>query len=142
MRKLERKGLKAILSLSGKPGLYRYVANSRWGIIVEPLEGGARFEVSGLQDVSSLYDIAIYTDDADMPLRKVYAKMAENKDRYLAITSKTSDEEVRAAFKEALPNYDSQRVYLSNMRKAFKWFSLLNAHGLTDFSDYDEESAQ
>ncbi len=138
MRKVEREGLKAILSLSGRPGLYRYVANSRFGIIVEPLAGGARFEVSGLQDVSSLYDISIYTEEADVPLRKVYAKMAEHAERYLAITSKSSDDEVRAAFQEALPNYDPQRVYLSNMRKAIKWFSLLNAQGMMDFSDYDE----
>ena len=131
MRKVEREGLKAILSLSGRPGLYRYVANSRFGIIVEPLAGGARFEVSGLQDVSSLYDISIYTEEADVPLRKVYAKMAEHAERYLAITSKSSDDEVRA-------NYDPQRVYLSNMRKAIKWFSLLNAQGMMDFSDYDE----
>lgn len=131
--------LKEVFTIVGKPGLYRYVANATHGIIMESLLDGKRARVDMSANVSTLAEIAIYTLEGEYPLWKVFNEMRDFRDEIVAIGKGTPKEEVVALFAKIVPNYDTERVYESNMRKIFRWFALLNDKGMTDFTVKDSE---
>lgn len=126
--------LKEVFTVVGKPGLYRYIANATQGIIMESLIDGKRSRVDMSANVSSLAEIAMYTNDGEFPLWKIFTAMQEHRDAILAIDKKTPKKTVIELFEKVLPNYDADRVYESNIRKAFKWFAILSELGMTDFT--------
>lgn len=128
-----------ILSISGKPGLYKMVAQSRGGVIVQSLTDDKKFPVTQAQNVSSLKDIAIYTNTEEVPLKDVFLKIAEKEDFGKAIDHKSSGEELRSYMEEILPDYDQERVYNSDLKKLFQWYNLLQDQGMIT-ADEDEET--
>jgi hypothetical protein len=132
--------LKDILSISGIGGLFRFVAQARNGIVVESIEDGKRHVAPATARVSSLVDIAIFTDGEEIPLSDVFMKIHENSDGKAAISHKASPEELRAAFSELVPDYDEEKVYVSDIRKVFQWYNQLLAHEMLEVIDKEEET--
>ncbi len=123
-----------VLAISGQPGLYKYVANSRNGIIVESLADSKRAIIPQTAKVSSFGDIAIYTIAEDIPLTEVLAKMAELLESKPAIDHKSSEGDLKELFEKTLPDYDKDRVRISDIKKVIQWYNILIGAGITDFS--------
>lgn len=121
--------IKDILSIAGKPGLYRLVAQSRNSIIVESLDTAKRIPISATQKISSLEEISIYTFSADVPLREVFEKIYAKVEGNEALSHKASASELHAFMASVLPDYDVERVYDSDLRKLFQWYNALLKFG-------------
>ena len=133
--------LRKILTISGKPGLYRLLSNGRGMLIVETLDSThKRVPVYATDKVVSLGDIAMYTDDEEVPLWQVLENIkARTEGKALGINYKqATNDELAAFFAEVLPNYDRDRVYMTQVRKLVQWFNILVAEGLTDFNPLEE----
>lgn len=124
--------LEGILSIGGKPGLHKMVAQSRGGIIVESLSDKKRFPVSQTSNVSALKDIAIYTYDEEVPLTEVYHKIAVKENDGPCVDHKSKPADLSGYLEEILPEYDKERVYNSDLKKLFQWYNILQAEGLID----------
>jgi hypothetical protein len=121
--------LKDILSISGEPGLFRFVAQGRNAIIVEHLETKKRRTAPGSAKVSSLEDISIFTEKDDLPLGKIFDLIYEKESGGLAIDSKSDANKLKAYFEEILPEYDKNTVYVSDMKKVVLWYNILQKLG-------------
>jgi len=131
--------LKEILSVSGKPGLFKTIAQTKTGVIIESLTDGKRLQAFASDKISSLGEISIFTKDEDLPLREVFRLIQEKNSDQPAPDAKTDDNELKAFFESILPDYDRERVYVSHMRKLVQWYNLLISNGVTDFSVPAEE---
>ena len=125
--------LKEILAISGQPGLYKYVAQSTRGVIVESLLDGRRMNASAQSRVSALSEISMFTEGDDIPLADVFTRIYEHAGGKEAISPKSSPEELKAAFAEVLPEYDRERVHVSDIKKCFAWYNTLLQAGFTEF---------
>ena len=117
--------LKGIISIAGKAGLYKVAANGRNNIIVQSLDNDKKFPVFATDKISALEDICIYTYDEDMPLTKVYDKLAELEDYKKSINHKAPGVDLRAKTEEFLPEFDEDRVFDGDLKKLFQWYNLL-----------------
>ncbi len=135
--------LKTILSIAGKPGLYKLVSQGRNMLIVESLSDKKRFPAYGADKIVSLGEISMYTDEEDVPLSQVLAtvKANANGEEVAIDIKKASQEELKAFMAEALPNYDRDRVHVSDIKKLISWYNLLVKAGMTDFEEKAEENA-
>jgi len=129
--------LEKIISISGQPGLYQVISQTKYGLIAENLDDSKRIPVYSNYKVSSLGDISIYTEEEDIPLNDVFLKIME-KENGKAVEVKT-DAEAKAYFESVLPTYDKERVYVSDMKKLLKWY---NALVKRDLIVKDEEPAE
>ena len=127
--------LKRILSISGKPGLYRLVNQGKNMLIVESLSTGKRTPAYARDKVVSLGDISIYTTDGDVPLTDVLESVKVANDAKPVDLKAMNDAELRDYFKTILPEYDEDRVYTTDIRKLFSWYNQLIAADVTDFKD-------
>lgn len=131
--------LKTILSISGKPGLYRLLSSGKNTLIVESLQTQKRIPVLPKDRVVSLGDISMFTDGEDIALSEVLTRLHE-KQAGVAVSEdllKDSDA-LRNSFGEVIPNFDRERVYTSDIKKLYTWYNILIEAGITDFSDQDE----
>ena len=137
--------LKTILSISGRPGLYKLVSQGKNMLIVEALATGKRTPAYAHDKVISLGDIAIYTMDEDMPLVNVFASIkAKNDGSYsfeVDVKALGDDKNIRAYFKEVLPEFDEDRVYTNDIKKVFSWYNVLVSAGLDDFTEEQAEES-
>lgn len=131
-----------VIAISGQPGLFMYLAQSKAGIIVESLMDKRRFPVSATAKVSSLNDIAIYTEGEDMPLSQVFQVMSDKLEGKEAINAKSDIKELVKTFGEYLPSYDKDRVHNSDIKKVFTWYNMLVAYGMTEFVEKEEEQKE
>lgn len=131
--------LKEILAISGQGGLFKYVSDGRNGIIVESFIDKKRSFVPSSSKVSSLEDIAIYTETEEVPLREVLKKIAEKENKGAAINHKSSPDELKKYFTEILPDYDKDRVYVSDIKKVIHWYNLLQQINMLDFDEKKEK---
>jgi hypothetical protein len=122
-----------IMSISGLPGLFKVIAQTKNGFIAESLVDKKRFPVSSNQQVSMLSDISIFTTGGDVKLVEVFKTMKKMPAADTHIDTNAEGAAIRAAFKKILPEFDEERVYPSDMKKVFKWFGLLK-----DTVDFDE----
>src|SRR5262245_60194295 len=104
--------LSGIISISGMPGLYKVVAQSKAGLIVESLIDKKRIPAYSSYKISALEDISIFTTGDDMPLSDVFQKIHDKEKGGAAVAYKASDNELKTYFGEALPEYDHDRVYI------------------------------
>ncbi|MBE0668643.1 MAG: DUF5606 domain-containing protein [Bacteroidales bacterium] len=118
--------LKDILAISGEGTLFKFIAQGKNAVIVENLETGRRISAGGTAKVSALDEIAIFTTGEDMPLGKVMDKIWEKENGGEAVSHKSPDGELKKYFAEVLPDYDSDRVYTSDIRKVLHWYNILN----------------
>ena len=126
-----------IISVTGKPGLFQVLSQSKNAIIAESLSDKKRLAINATQNVSLLENIAIYTYEEDIPLLDVFKAMSEKTEGQKAISHKESGNKLAAFFAEVLPNYDDERVYTSNIKKVIQWYNLL-VDANFDFSIVEE----
>ena len=133
--------LKDILSISGHSGLFKLIAQSSKGIIVESLETHQKMPVYFTSKVSALEDIAIFTEDEEVPLEQIFEKIykMENKQQ-TTVTSKSSNDEIKEYFSDILPAYDKERVYVSDMKKVLKWYNILLEQNMLNFDAAKKEA--
>lgn len=136
--------LKDILAISGQPGLFKYVAQSQRGVIVESLLDGKRMNAAATARVSSLTEISMFTEGEDIPLANVFTNIWNYTEGKEAISHKESADKITAEFAKVLPEYDRERVHVSDMKKCFAWYNLLVKAGFTEFKlpSYNEEGAE
>ncbi|WP_299104403.1 DUF5606 domain-containing protein [uncultured Tenacibaculum sp.] len=122
-----------IIAVTGKPGLYEILSQTKTGVIVKSIVDGKRFPITATHNVSLLDNIAIYTYEEEVPLGQVFKNIAEKEGGKEAISHKESGNKLQAYFGEVLPNYDDERVYTSNIKKVVQWYNILVNAGF-DFS--------
>ncbi len=135
--------LKTILSISGKPGLYKLISQGKNMLIVESIsEDKKRIPAYGNEKVISLADIAMYTNDSEVPLKEVLASVLKKENGELASidAKKSTGDQLRTYFAEILPDFDRDRVYVTDIKKLISWYNILVTNGITDFEA--EETAE
>lgn len=134
--------LSRTLSVSGQPGLYKYIAQARGGAIVESLVNGKRTVFGMSSRMTSLADISIYTDEGEMKLQEVFLALKSVLGEDKCPSSKGPAEELKAVFEKAVPTYDRDRFYVSHMKKVSDWYNCILEHASFDFANPDEEEAE
>lgn len=133
--------IKRIISVSGKPGLFRLVSQGKNMLIVEALATGKRMPVYARDKVISLADISIYTTEGDEPLAQVLQKVADkNEAKKVDLKSFASDADLRQYFETILPAFDKDRVYTTDIKKLLSWYNLLIDAGITQFVEKADEN--
>lgn len=130
--------LQTILAISGKPGLYKLVSRAKNSLIVEVLdETHRRIPAFATDRITSLTDIAMYTDTDDVPLHKVLTSLKTLEDGKAASINikKASGDELREYFAKILPDFDRERVHNSDIKKLIQWYNILVANGISDFDN-------
>ncbi|MBR4065707.1 MAG: DUF5606 domain-containing protein [Bacteroidaceae bacterium] len=131
-----------ILTISGKPGLYRLLSQGRNMFIVESIDAAKkRTPVYNSDKVVMLDDIAIYTDTEEVPLRNVFASIYEKENGALSFDMKmATPEELLESFESFMPDYDRERVYLTHIKKIYTWYNILVNNGITEFAEPEENT--
>lgn len=114
--------LKGILAISGQPGLFKLVTEAKNSIIVESLLTGKRIPAYSTSKISALSDISVFTETGEVQLKEIFKKIQEKGE---AVSPKSSNNEIKSFFEEILPEYDKDRVYISDMKKILQWYQLL-----------------
>lgn len=129
---------KTILAIAGKPGLYKLVSRGKNNLIVEALDAThKRMPAFGTDRITSLADIAMFTDGDDVPLMEVLEslKTLEEGKKASLDPKKASSDELRDFFARVLPNFDRDRVHTSDIKKLLQWYNILVENGITDFKE-------
>ncbi len=125
--------LKGILAISGQPGLFKVLSEGKNGVIVESLLTGKKQTVFASAKMSTLEDIAIYTTSEDFPLKEVFRKISDLENGGAAIQANAKPDELKTYFEKILPDFDKERVYVSDIKKVITWYNLLQAKELLNF---------
>jgi len=126
--------LNKILSIAGKPGLYKLVAQSKNGLIIESLIDGKRMNAFMNEKISSLEEISLFLHSEDVALKDVLRNMFNLTNGQKAIDNKADDVKIKELFGQVVPDYDQERVYVSHMRKVIGWYNLLLEKGMLDYT--------
>lgn len=124
-----------IIVVSGKSGVFKVVAQSRAGFIAESLIDGKKLPISASNKITSVEDIVVFTETEEIKLKEVLKKMKEHTEGKQAIDHKSADADIKAFFQIVLPDYDKERVYLSDMKKMVFWYNLLQKNDMLDFEE-------
>lgn len=134
--------LETVLASAGKPGLYRLVSRGNKNLIVESLDAAKkRTPIFGTDKVISLGDIAMYTEGGEVALKKVLQSVANKENAQIASIDikKATKDELSAYFAEILPEYDRDRVYITDIKKLISWYNILIQAGITEFDTTEGE---
>ena len=133
--------LSKILVVSGKPDIYELVSQTKTGAIVESLADKKRCPVFKTDRISSLNEISIFTTEKEKPLTEVMQDIFRKEDgKTIAFDiRKTANSDLFAYFKEVLPNYDTDHVHASDVKKVLLWYNLLNNAGKIDLEEPETE---
>lgn len=127
--------LDKILSIGGKPGLFKLLTQTRTGFVAESLIDGKKITVGMASNVSILSEIAIFTLEEELPLNKVFLKIQEKENGGVtSIGHKEEKIKLEEYFFDIVPNYDEDKVYPSDIKKVIQWYNLLHKNGITDFT--------
>jgi len=131
--------LKDILSISGKPGLYKFISQAKNGIIIESIIDHKRLPAYASDKVSALEDISIFTEADEIKLSAVFDIISEKEDGGKSINHKSDAAKLKAYFEEIVPDYDRDRVYVSDMKKVISWYNTLHENDLLIPSELEKE---
>jgi len=134
--------LSKILSISGRPGLYKHIAQSKNSAVVESLEDGKRSSAFITEQMSSLNDISVFTTGEDIKLEEIFKKIYEKENGKEAFSHNASADEIKAFFSEAVPEYDKERVYVSDIKKIIKWYNILVKAEILEFKEEDKKETE
>lgn len=133
--------LKEILYVSGKPGLYKMVSQGKNLMVIESLSDGKRIPVFSSDKLVYLKDIAIFTENGEIPLSEVFEKIkVKENGAKCAVDAKSGNEKLVQYLEEILPDYDKNKVYPSDIRKLINWYNILVEAKLTDFATSETET--
>ena len=134
---------KKILSISGRPGLYKLVSYGKNMLLVEGLTDGKRFPVHSRERVMALGDISIFTTAADIPLSQVLENVGKKfENKAIDAKSYTTPDQLHEFMGSALENWDDERVHNSDIKKIISWYNILIGAGITDFTVKEEEEEE
>ena len=135
--------LTGIIAISGKPGLYKVLTQSSNNIIVENVETNKKMPAFASNKISALEDISMYTIEEDVPLGEVFDSIFSKLEGGEAPSHKGDVNELKNLLGEVLPDYDEDRVYMSDIKKLFQWYNILQGSGeLAERIKQDEEAAK
>lgn len=134
--------LKGIIAISGQAGLYKLISHAKNSIIVESLETQKRAPAYSSSKISALEDIAIYTDEEDVSLETIFRNIYKHEDGGKAINHKSSSKELKEYFEKVIPNYDKDRVYVSDIKKVVNWYNSLQKLGIVDLKEEVSEETE
>lgn len=135
--------LREILSITGKPGLFRIVSHSNKMLLVEELKTKKRFPAHSRDKVVSLGDIAMYTDSGDKPLGEILDLVyAHNDGKPIDVKGLLADGKIRDEFEAVIPDFDKERVYDNDIKKLFTWYNILIENGMTKFTEEEKETEE
>ncbi|MCW3104576.1 MAG: hypothetical protein JWO09_3016 [Bacteroidetes bacterium] len=134
--------LSGIISIAGMSGLYKVIAQSKNGLIVESLVDKKRIPAHSTNRVSALEDVSIYSTGDDVPLKDVFSKIYEKEKGAAAIDHKSADAELRSYFKKAFAEYDEDRVYTSDIKKVLMWYNILQKEGLLESKEEEKDEKE
>lgn len=135
--------LKTILSISGKPGLYKLISQGKNMIVVESLVDNKRMPAYNHDRIASLADIAIFTNETELPLSDVMETIFKKENGAVSsISNKASNDELKKYFEEVIPDYDRDRFRVSDMKKVVSWYNILVNAGFKEFATKEEETTQ
>ena len=127
--------LKGILAISGQPGLFKVLSEGKNGVIVESLLTGKKQTAFASAKMSTLEDIAIFTTSEDFPLKQVFKKISDLENGGPSIQTNAKPEDMKKYFEKILPDFDKDRVYVSDIKKVLTWYNLLQDKGLIIFEE-------
>ncbi len=113
------------ISITGKPGLFHIISQSKVGFVVESLIDKKKFPISNSHNVSVLIDIAVYTYEDEVPLKNLFLTIHKKESGKESISHKSDNKTLINYFTEILPNFDQERVYPSNIKKVLQWYNIL-----------------
>ncbi|MCD4724305.1 MAG: DUF5606 domain-containing protein [Bacteroidales bacterium] len=134
--------LTEIMSISGKPGLYKMISQTKNGMLVESMLDQKRFPVFAHEKISSLEEISIFTETDDLPLKDVFKKINDLLEGGKALSHKSSPEELKEFFEDVVSDYDKERVYVSDIKKVIQWYNLLHEKEMLDFTEDEEDKEE
>ncbi|MBD5221796.1 MAG: DUF5606 domain-containing protein [Bacteroidales bacterium] len=134
--------LRTIISITGKPGLFKILTQSTKTLLVEDITSGKRLPVGARDKVISLGDIAMYTEGDDKPLSEILDLVYAHQDgKEIDVKGLAKNNALRDEFRAILPDFDEDRVYTTDIKKLFNWYNLLIGAGFTSFNEKEEEKA-
>ena len=136
----EKSILKDIMSISGQGGLFKFISQARNGIIVESLETGKRMQAFSTMKVNSLKDIAVFTKQEEILLEEVFKKISDKESGGASIDPKSNPDELKSYFLKILPDFDQERVYISDIKKMINWYNILQKHDLLKFQKEEDKT--
>lgn len=131
---------KKILAISGRPGLYKLIGQMKNGVIVESLDDGKRFPVYVSENISSLQDISIYTEDGELALNDIFQRISKHENKKEASVNLSNSKDLKTYFETIVPNYEKDRVYNSDIKKVIKWYNVLLKKKLLILEKEEEKS--
>ena len=133
--------LKDIIAISGQQGLFKFIAQGKNAMIVEHIETGKRTSAFSSSKVSSLEEISIFTENEDTPLGKIFNNIYDKENGGPAIDSKSDPDKLKKYFEEIVPDYSREKVYVSDIRKVFLWYNILQKKNLLVREEPENKSA-
>jgi hypothetical protein len=131
--------LSKIVAISGKPGLYKMLSQTKNGLVVEAFTDGKKFTAFSHERISTLEEISIYTDEEDKPLKDILKAIFEVQEGKEAISHKSGNDEIKSFFEKVVPDYDRDNVYVSDMKKVINWYNILHAHNMLEFDEEETD---
>jgi hypothetical protein len=132
--------IKDFIAISGQPGLFKLVSQGKSIMVAENLETGKRMPVHSTSHVSSMEEIAIFTDTEDKPLKDVFFEIYQKEEgKTILDPKKSTNEQIKDYFATVLPGYDRNKVYVSDMKKIYTWYNILVTTGKVDWTKDEEQ---
>lgn len=132
--------LSKIMSISGKNGLFKLISQGKNNFIVESLEDGKRVPAFSHDGIATLDNISIFTEDEDVSLTSVFQSIFKKENGNPVPSNINDNTSLKKYFQEILPNYDKERVYVSNIKKVISWYNILIKHNLIDIEEPQAEA--
>ena len=135
--------IKDFIAISGQPGLYKLISQGKSILIAENMETGQRLPVHTSSHVSSMEEIAVFTKTEDKPLKEVFFEIHQKEGGQTVLDPKKStNDQIKDYFASVLPDYDRDKVYVSDMKKIFTWYNILVTCGKIDWTKEPEAEAE
>lgn len=134
--------LSKIMSISGKNGLFKLITQGKNNFIVESLEDGKKIPAFSHDGIATLDNISIFTEEEDVSLTSVFQNIFKKQNGEAISIPLNNNDALKKYFGEVLPNYDKERVYVSNIKKVLLWYNILNKHQLIDLDDQKAEQSE
>jgi hypothetical protein len=134
--------LEGIIAITGKAGLFKVKSQGKNAVIVENISDKKRMPITDRHQANTLEEIGIYTDEDTKPLSEIFDSIAIKENAKQSISHKTAKNELIIYFLEILPNFDEERVYISDIKKVIQWYNTLQTAGLIELPKADKKTSK
>lgn len=131
--------LEGIIAITGKSGLFKVISKGNNALIVEDLVNKKRIPITTRYQANTLNEIGIYTFEDTKPLTEIFDIIAKKEKAKQTVSHKIEKEDLIKYFKEIVPNYDVERVYISDIKKVIQWYNTMQTAGLIELPKSDKK---